>query len=264
MKLGVYILKKQTKRMNAIIDFLKTKNGASIKELANLFQVSDMTIRRDVSILSEQGLVSNLYGAVVISPDVNSTLPSYNLDNATTSNQIEKNRIGQFAASLIKSNDILIIDTGSTTEALARHISSDIPLTILCNTQNVLKHLLTKPQLKLIFAGGFYHPNTQLFESNEGRKLISNVRATKVFMSAAGVHESMGVTCVNSYEVDNKLAIMQSGFERILLVDSAKFSVIQSSYFADLNQFHTIITDSEITPVWVSLIENLGIKLHVV
>lgn len=250
--------------MNRIIDFLKTKNGASIKDLSNLFQVSDMTIRRDVDALSKQGLVSNLYGAVVIAPDVDTATNSYDLDCATTSHQIEKNQIGQFAATLIKPNDVLMIDIGSTTEALAKHISSDIPLTVLCNTQNALKHLLIKPNLKLIFAGGFYHPDTQLFESNEGRELISNIRATKVFMSAAGIHESMGTTCVNSYEVDNKLAIMKSGFERILLVDSSKFSVIHSSYFADLDQFNVIVTDSGISPKWISLIKNLGITLHIV
>lgn len=257
-------MKKRIERMNGIIDFLKTKNGASIKELSNLFQVSDMTIRRDVDALSKQGLVSNLYGAVVIAPDIDPTPNAYQLECATTSHQIEKNQIGQFAATLIKPNDILIIDIGSTTEALAKHISSEMPLTILCNTQNVLKHLLIKPNLKLIFAGGFYHPNTQLFESKEGRELIRNVRATKVFISAAGVHESMGITCVNSYEVDNKLAIMKSGFERILLIDSSKFSVIYSSYFADLNQFHTIVTDSGISPKWIAIIQNLGITLHIV
>jgi Transcriptional regulators of sugar metabolism len=253
---------KKTQRMDKIIEILATKNGASTRELASLLGVSEMTIRRDVIVLSENNIVTNLYGAVIINPS--SEKETYQLDSALTSNYSEKEQLGKFAASLISPNDIIIFDTGSTTEAVAKYIPDDMPLTILCYNNNILNHLLTKPNIKLIFSGGFYHPNTQMFESKEGRTLIQSTRATKVFVSAAGVHEAMGVTCANGYEIETKRAILQSGFEKILVVDSSKFSVIQSAYFAELSQFQTIITDDKITQEWISIIENLGVTLHIV
>lgn len=256
-------MNKQTKRMNGIIDFLKTKNGASTKELSLLFNVSEMTIRRDVNILSSHGLVSNLHGGVVIAPDVDLSLCPYNIDHATTSHQIEKSKIGELATTLLAPNDVIIIDIGSTTEALAKHLPNNIPLSVICNTQNILKQLLPKLNIKKIFPGGFYHPDTQLFESPQGLDLINHIRASKVFMSAAGVHESMGITCVNDYEIPSKLAIMKSSLEKILLVDSSKFSIIQPAYFADLNQFDVIVTDSGISPEWEDIIKTMGITLHI-
>jgi Transcriptional regulators of sugar metabolism len=254
-------MSKKSERMNQIIDILKTKNGDSIKDLAIYFNVSEMTIRRDVDFLCQEGIVKNLYGAVILNPK---STKAYHLTAALTSHFSEKDKIGKFAASLVVAGDTLIIDTGSTTEYIAKHLPLDLPLTVLCYNYNVLSYLLNKPNIKLIFPGGFYHSDTQMFESKEARALIHNTRATKAFISAAGVHESMGVTCVNGYEVDNKQEGMQSSFERILTVDSSKFSVIQSAYFAQLQEFNTIITDSNISEKWMNLIQELGITLHIV
>ena len=254
-------MNKKIIRMNQILEILKTKNGDSIKELATCFNVSEMTIRRDVDVLCEKGLVTILYGAVIMNPE---NSKSYHLTSALTSYDSEKDKIGKFAASLLVPSDVLIIDTGSTTEFIAKHLPSHLPLTVLCYNYNILSYLLNKPNIKLIFPGGFYHPDTQMFESNESRTFIHNIRATKTFVSAAGVHESMGITCVNGYEVDTKKEVMNSGFERILTVDSSKFSVIQSAYFAGLEQFNAIITDSNIPKKWIHVIRDMGITLYIV
>ena len=254
-------MSKKNDRRNQLIDILKIKNGGSIKDLATHFNVSEMTIRRDVDALCQEGLVTNLYGAVIMNHESNN---SYQLSSALTSHFSEKDRIGKFAASLVVPGDVLIIDTGSTTQYIAKHLPSDLPITVICYNYNVLSHLLNKSNIKLIFPGGFYHADTQMFESKEARALIHNTRATKTFISAAGVHETMGITCANGYEVDTKLVGMQSGFERILIIDSSKFSVIQSAYFANLEQFNTIITDDDIPKKWQNLIQSMGITLHIV
>ena len=94
----------------------------------------------------------------------------------------------------------------------------------------------------------------------EGISLIKNTRASKVFVSAAGVHETLGVTCSNNYEVATKKAILNSSFEKILLLHSEKFGKVNSSYFADLNEFDTIITDANLSDEWKNRIDSLKIK----
>ena len=103
-----------------------------------------------------------------------------------------------------------------------------------------------------------------MFESSENITLIKNIRATKVFASAAGVHETMGVTCMNNYELEIKQAIIQSGAEKILLADSSKFGVIKPCFITDIDIFDRIITDTNISEEWIQLIRDKGIHLDIV
>lgn len=263
-------MSKKYERMNDLIKLLKESHGASAKELAARFHVSEMTIRRDLNLLIEQNKVTNKYGAFFYNNDLscmevsNNSDDFYALGNAVTSNIEKKKRIGNFAASLIQENDVLIIDTGSTTECLTRSLPSSLTATVLCYNRNILNRLIDKPNISIIFAGGYYHPNTEMFESMEGLSLIQHTRANKVFISAAGIHETLGVTCANNYEIATKQAIFQSGVEKILLIDSSKFSMVKSAYFAQIEDFDTIITDDGITKEWINLIRAKDIQLYVV
>lgn len=257
-------MKKKFERLNSLINILKENNGASVRELSAALNVSDMTIRRDLELLKQKNLVINNYGAFFYNYTNNKEIDdAYALNSAAIENPSQKYLIGKCAAGYINDQDILIIDTGTTTEAFAREISNDINATILCYNRNILNLLYDKPNISLILAGGYYHPNTEMFESSEGLSLISHTRANKVFISAAGIHETLGVTCSNSYEIAAKQAIFKSGVEKILLADSSKFSIVKSSYFANLCDFDTIITDSGITDKWIQIIRELGITLHI-
>lgn len=250
-------------RANKIIDILKEKNGATVKELASILNVSEMTIRRDLEVLKNNNIVNNVYGATIYNPSNNiEKLESfYDIENEVVKQENQKLKIGKAAVSLINEDDIVIIDTGTTTEKLAASISSDIKMSALIFNTNILNELVKKKNINLIFSGGYFHPNTQMFESPEGISLIKKTRATKVFVSAAGVHENLGVTCSNNYEVLTKQAIINSSLEKILLVDSSKFGVVKSAYFADLDDFDTVITDDGISNEWKEIIHTKGIKL---
>lgn len=261
-------MSKKYERINKLIQILKECQGASVKELSDKFNVSEMTIRRDLYILIRQNIVINQYGAFFYNEENQKAMENlddkYALDNAVTSNVDKKMRIGSFAASLVCENDILIIDTGSTTEFLANGLASNLKATVLCYNRNILNHLVDKQNISIIFAGGYYHENTEMFESVEGLSLISHTRANKVFISAAGVHETLGVTCANNYEIATKQAIFKSGVEKILLIDSSKFSIVKSAYFANIEDFDQIITDHDINSEWIQQIQSKNIKLHIV
>ena len=257
-------MSKKNARLEEIISYLRQNNGASVRELAKMLDVSEMTIRRDLKILNESGIVNNVYGSTIYNPNniIESSTDYYNLDIAVDKERDVKERIGEFAASLIKNEETVIIDAGSTTECLAKYINPNLKLKILCVTINVLNALIEKKDISLIFPGGYYHNNSQMFESTEGLSLISKTRANKVFISAAGVHEKLGVTGSNIYEINTKKACIASGAEVILLVDSTKFGAVKSAYFANLSDFDTIITDTNLSPEWENIINSMGIKLY--
>ena len=93
--------------------------------------------------------------------------------------------------------------------------------------------------------------------------MIKRHRAAKAFLGATGIHEKMGITSSNPWEQKTKRAIMESSLTNVLLVDSDKFRVVQTSYFADLHEFDIVISDSSIPKRYADHIANSGAKLVV-
>jgi DeoR family deoxyribose operon repressor len=250
-------------RIKSIVDMLKFRNAVTIKDLTKKLNVSEMTIRRDLNLLETDNIVELIPGGAIIKTvqDTDRDDEKYLISNEEARRTREKLRIGQKAASLIEANDTIILDVGSTTEYVAKFIREDLPVTILCYALNILVEIYRKRNCRPILAGGYFHDNTLMFESSEGIELIKRTRADKGFISAAGFHETLGVTCANPYEIDTKKAVINSSRSKILLLDSTKFGKTKIGYFANINDFDIIITDSEISDEYRNIIKNNGVDL---
>ncbi|TVQ39716.1 MAG: DeoR/GlpR transcriptional regulator [Spirochaetaceae bacterium] len=255
---------KKQQRLNRIIEMLQRENGLPIQTLSRHLGVSHMTVRRDLEQLVEQNQVKLIHGGVILVPgsDQQNGQSPYSLNTAETVRIEEKRRIGVLASGLIEPQDTLIIDSGSTTEFLARSVPADMRLTIICYALNIISATARLEQCRQVFAGGVMHENTLMFESPEGIQLVKRHRATKAFLSAAGVHADFGVTCLNAYERATKQAAIESSEQKILLVDSSKFGLIRSDYFAELGDFDAVVTDGAVSQEYVTQMEELGIQVH--
>lgn len=257
-------MKKRDIRINHMISILRNLNGASVKDLSKMLDVSEMTVRRDLNTLQSNNIISWVHGAAIINPEHEQEDKSYHILSEKGIMGQQKERIGRAAARMIEPNDVIIIDIGTTAEKLARYIPANFPITVLCFTMNVLVEVHKKNVGELIFGGGYYHYNTQLFESPDSINLIRRMRANKFFMTAAGVNEQLGITCVNQHELPTKNACMDSSLEKILMVDSSKFGLVKPAHFANLDQIDTIVTDNDISEYWRELIQEQGITLKIV
>ncbi|MDD3361469.1 MAG: DeoR/GlpR family DNA-binding transcription regulator [Hespellia sp.] len=259
-------MSKKNDRLIQLIEILKKQNGATIRDLTHMLDVSEMTVRRDLEELRAKNIILDIPGAAVLNAQysLNDMEDEYQLSKATLSHKEEKEQIGKFAASLVQQDDCVIIDNGSTVEYLADNIDRDTKSTIFTCNLNILNKICNNSNISIIFGGGYYHPDTTLFESPENISLIKRIRATKVFASAAGVHDKMGVTCMNNYELELKQAIIESGAEKILLVDSSKFGTIKPCFVTNIDCFDRIITDKNITEEWIDIIRSKGIELNIV
>jgi DeoR family deoxyribose operon repressor len=236
---------RKQERIQQIVETLRAQDlgVSSIRELAGRLEVSEMTIRRDLELLARENVVRLVHaGAVLVAPEASA--PRYSLAEAGARMSEEKRRIGRRAAALIQPEDIVIVDSGSTTECLVQAIPDGLPLTLLCFSLNVLVAAHRNKECRIVFAGGALHENTLMFESPEGAQLIRRYRANKAFLSASGVNDRLGVTCANSYEVETKKAAIASSLERILVADSSKFGRIHPSHFAELGDFSILVTDA--------------------
>lgn len=253
----------KNQRLKEIVNILRRRNVVNIKELTAKLHASDMTIRRDLNLLAEDSIVELIPGGAIFKPPIESE-EKYFVTHEETVRTREKLKIGQKAASLIEPNDTVIIDIGSTSEYAAKFMREDVPVTVLCFTLNILSEIYRKKNCAIIFAGGYYHPETMMFESPEGIELIKRTRADKAFVSAAGIHLDLGVTTVYPHELQTKKAILGSAKTRILVVDSSKFGKIKSVYFAELANFQVLITDDQIPDAFARAVQDLGIRLIVV
>lgn len=255
---------KADRRMRRLIEILRLRSYVSIKELSQILAVSEMTIRRDLKHLEASSTIKNVNGTLVYNESKNDIEDEqhYNLLDEVDKHRASKTKIGRLAASLIEAGDIVVIDTGTTTEKIVPALPLDRNLTVLCYNINILIDLYRNPGVNMLFAGGYYYPNTQMFSSEQGVQFIKGVRAQKAFISAAGIHSQLGITCANAYEVQTKQAVMKSSIQKILVADSSKFGIVRSAYFGELDQFSDIVTDEGLSDEWRQVIAEMGIGLH--
>ncbi len=252
-------------RIKKIVEIVKAKNGESIKALSEQLGVTEMTIRRDLVHLKASRLVKVVSGAVVYDGETTAVdnPDFYDLSTQRRRRTTEKYRIGKVAASLIEADDVVYFDIGTTASQIIQHVPSSLPIVAVCCTMNALIEVRKRKMENIIFIGGTYHSDVQMFESKEGIELLNRTRISKAFISAAGVDGKLGVTCINNYEVYTKQAAMQGALEKILVLDSSKFDVVKPAFFARLKDFDAIVTDSQLSSEWQDQIEALGIKLYI-
>lgn len=254
----------KAERLKRIASLLQSEKYVSIHELAQQFEVSEMTIRRDLKGLKESNPIVVLAGVGVYGGTVVKIGQTYDLNSEEYARNEDKRTIGEFAASLIAPNDIIFLDMGSTTIHIAQNLPTDFHFTVLCNSANILMELLKVPNIDIKVAGGSYHRSTGMFTSMQGIEYIERFRTNKMFMSAAGVHPTLGVTCSTDYLVRSKQHALDIAVERILVVDASKFGIVHSAYCCDLSRIDTIITNKSLSEEWQHVIRNMGIKLHLV
>ena len=149
-------MSKKEDRLNRLIEILKRQNGATIRDLAQMLDVSEMTVRRDLDALKAKNVILDIPGAAVLNTQYTyeGEDDAYQLSMATRSHAKEKERIGKFAASLIQQDDCVIIDNGSTVEYLADSIAKDMKVTVFTCNLNILNKICSNPNISIIFGGG--------------------------------------------------------------------------------------------------------------
>ena len=130
---------------------------------------------------------------------------NYDLRRARLENFAEKDRIAKYAASLIRPDDWVFLDNGTTVSRMTFYLPTDFEYTVLCYNFLILAELLKHSNIKVIFPGGYYHPEDYNFTSPEAVEFIRRHRANKAFLSVSGVHQSLGITCINANIVENNL-----------------------------------------------------------
>lgn len=233
----------KVKRIQEIEEFIHTAGHVSIDELCGQFKVSKNTIRRDLNKLVEDGIVAKVYGGV---SSLNRSANSFK--KRSVENEEKKERIAKKAAETIEENDMIYIDSGTTTCHLVQFINPNHRITIITNSLDVLNQSVHHPNCKVLLLGNTFKSNTRSFVHVKDWSFFNRLNINKSFMSAAGVSLERGVTNSDVYEYTIKQQILQKSLRNHLLVDSTKFNKAALVTFSQISDFDTIYTDHSAPP----------------
>lgn len=247
-------------RHSSIMNLLLQRESILVTELADILNVSSVTIRKDLSELEkDQRLYRNHGKAILISPYA----PNRSISEKEKYHTDEKMLIGSYGAQLIEPNDSIIIASGTSVHALARSISPDLQLTVITASLKVSDILSTNDNANIIQLGGSLRHSSLSVVGNNAEEFLTNFACSKLFLGVDGIDLEFGITTTDIQEASLNRVMMKAAQKTIVLADSSKFGRRGFSKIANMEDVDHIITDSNVSASVVKQIEELGIELTI-
>ncbi len=230
-------------RQALILEQVREHGAVRVADLVETLGVSDMTIRRDLELLHERGLLEKVHGGAAAIEGSSLFEPGFTVKSSLM--QSEKAAIAATAASLVAPGTAIAISAGTTTFALGRGLV-DVPgLTVLTNSVPVADALYRegRPDQTVILSGGVRTPSDALV-GPFAVEVIRSLHVDMVFMGTHGIDPRSGFTTPNILEAETNRALIEAGRRLIVLADHTKWGIVGISSVARLEEADTIITDS--------------------
>lgn len=228
----------QIERQEKILQYINETKKANTEQLAKQFYVSKVTIRRDIDILAQKGLIFKTHGGAVASDT--SSLYEIPYSRKAVLNAAAKKDIGAAAAQLIQNGDIIILDAGSTTLEIAKCIDkSDV--TILTNDIKIAMELTSKPNIHVMVCGGKLNSPVFTLTGNTSVDYFKHIHVNKTFLGCDAVDIEFGVSNRTYEEVDIKLAMIKAADEVIMVTDNSKLDKRVFAYLCDVSDIDKLV-----------------------
>ena len=229
-------------RHDVIVAEVRRRGAVRVSELSTLLGVSDMTIRRDLEMLDETGLVTKVHGGATLRAERSSDEPGF--EAKSLRNMAEKHAIAMAAAAMVTPGSAIGITAGTTTWQLAYHLV-DIPrLTVVTNSVRVsdVLYRAPRPDRTVVLTGGDRTPSDALV----GPVALATLRTLHLDTVCMGVHgmaSEAGFTTPNLQEAEVNRAFVDSTQHLVVLADHTKWNVIGLSTIAPLERAASVISD---------------------
>jgi len=244
-------------RLNEMERYIIDEKTVSLEHLAEHFQISINTVRRDLNELLERGHISKVYGGVSAISSV-TPLP---MSVRASRNNDAKQKIGRIAAGLIRDNDTIFLDSGSTVLCMLSHLASRKNITVITHSLSVMYEASKYPALQLIALGGLYNHTTYSFVGISTLESLSSIAPRAVYIAATGVSLEHGLTNTTYFEAEIKRKVVQNCDNIILMADNSKFDYSSTISFYPFENLSTIVTDKKPPKKYMEAIRQNNISL---
>lgn len=230
-----------------ILNYIQTHGSASIKELSNLQNVSEATIRRDLDEMSLEGKIDRTRGGAILHTEQSTSFEHAYNEKAKLMID-EKKAIGKFAASYIEDGDTIFLDSGTTSLQVALNISDKKNITVITYDLFIATSVILDDSSTLIVTGGIRRNDFGVLTGPMVQEFLSDIRVNKVFLTADSVDINFGISNASFHEIDAKKQSIRSGRYIYLIVDHSKFGKVAMARVCHLRDVDDIIVDNGLSP----------------
>lgn len=229
-------------------------------ELRELLKVSPGTIRADLRELEAQGVLEIVHGGAVVRRAASDG--KILLDERTQLHAESKRRIGARAAQMVKSEQTILVDSGTTTIELINNLSSNLDyIQVVTHSFQVAALAARLPNVEVLMPGGMVRAYNMTLVGPQALSFLDTINADAVFLATTGFSVEYGVTNANILEVEVKRKITQRAEKVILITDSSKYGKRQALQVVPMASIDMLITDTDLHDDAVQKLAALSIEV---
>lgn len=249
-------------RQQAIAAQVLTRGRASVAELAQAYDVTTETVRRDLAVLDKAGVLRRVHGGAV--PVRALHLVESSVDERQSTRSGHKQAIAQAAAEFIpQSGATILFDAGTTTARLAACVPADRDLMAVTNSVPIAARLAGIESVSLQLLGGRVRGLTQAAVGDQAISALGSLRVDIAFIGANGISVRHGLSTPDPDEAAVKRAMVACANFVVVLADSSKIGQEEFVSFAGLDQVDVLVTDSEISAEDLAQLSDAGVEVVV-
>src|SRR6266436_7281201 len=254
---------KQQTRLTEILTSLQRDGSVSVEQLSERLEISVVTVRRDLDLLEQKGLLRRTHGgAVSIEPLFYEPFKNDRSFQAQVERFAqEKRRIGRAAANLIERGETIALTPGTTTTEVIRGLPLNQEITVVTNTVNVAMELSKRKDLKIFVTGGHLHGDWFSLVGPTAVHSLSQLLITTVFLGADGMDAKRGLSCFSPDEAHLNSEMVTHARRRIAVVDHSKFGVVAGWRICQTSDLDILVTDSGSSPAMTEHFEKANLKV---
>ena len=248
-------------RHRFIIEQIEERGSVNVIELAESLDVSDMTIRRDLTELEKAGNIRRIHGGAV-SIRGRSFEPPLALRSAE--NLSVKQMLGKYASKMMTEGDSVALDVGSTIYELAVNLNEISNITIITPSIPIASLFFARSDIRLILPGGIVRPGETSMIGDLARRNLEILYVDRLFLGVGAVDAHAGLTEYNMDDAAVKQAMIKNAKEIIVVADASKLQKIAFAFVAPFTVLHHFITNEEPPKELTASLKNSGVTIHVV
>jgi len=248
-------------RRREILELLQTDGRVLVSDLAERFRTSLITIRKDLEVLHHQGELERTHGGAL--PMKTGALKDRSLQEKEGMHRKEKLRIAEAAAQMIRQGQVIILDSGTTTTAIARACRQFKSLTIVTNATNIAAELADTP-VEVILTGGILRKNSFSLVGPLAEDSLRKLSADLLFLGVDGFDVRFGLTTPNLLEARVNRAMAESARRTVVVCDASKFGRRSLSLILPTSAVHETITDKGISRHDLKALRKAKVEVKVV
>ena len=245
-------------RQAKILELLEEHGKVEVGDLSRRLGASEVTIRKDLKELHARGLLLRAHGGAVRAETVSAD-PSLQIKAALHAE--EKRRIGAAAAALVSDGESIILDSGTTTQQVARYLRDRRGLKVITNALNVAAELTGAAGVEVILLGGILRHNSGSLVGQFAEEMLRQFSVDKLFLAVDAVDLEFGLSTPNLDESHVNQMMVRAARETVLVADSSKFGRRSLSRIVPLSEVQRIVTDRGLSESTRAGLRESGVEL---